>query len=131
MNTEYASYEDRRAYADHTNPLNKLSCEERTKIIDTCCSEKYAYMPPCQIVPALADEGTYIASESTFYRVLKEEKMQYHCGRSQEPGKHSKPTSYTATSVNQVWTWDITYLNGPIKGRFYYPIAVFCPLFST
>lgn len=86
-------------------------------------------MPPCQIVPALADEGTYIASESTFYRVLKEEKMQYHRGRSQEPGKHSKPTSYTATAVNQVWTWDITYLNGPIKGRFYY-LYLILDLFS-
>ncbi|XME04536.1 helix-turn-helix domain-containing protein (plasmid) [Lachnospiraceae bacterium C1.1] len=42
LNTEYASYEYRRAHVDHTNPSNKLSCEERTKIIDTCCSEKYA-----------------------------------------------------------------------------------------
>lgn len=77
-------------------------------------------MPPCQIVPALADEGIYIASESTFYRILHEEKMQNHRGRSQEPGKHHKPTSYTATAPNQVWTWDITYLNGPIKGLFFY-----------
>lgn len=43
-------------------------------------------MPPCEIVPALADEGTYIASESTFYRILREEKMQNHWGRAQEPG---------------------------------------------
>jgi len=77
-------------------------------------------MPPCQIVPTLADEGKYIASESTFYRVLKEEKLQHHRGRSQAPGKHAKPTSYTATAPNQVWTWDITYLNGPIKGQFFY-----------
>ena len=77
-------------------------------------------MPPCQIVPALADEGTYIASESTFYRVLREEKMQNHRGRSQEPGKHGKPTSYCATAPNQVWTWDITYLSGPVKGIFFY-----------
>jgi len=47
-------------------------------------------MPPCEIVPALADEGEYIASESTFYRILREEKMQNHRGRSQEPGKHGK-----------------------------------------
>ena len=77
-------------------------------------------MPPCQIVPALADEGTYIASESTFYRILHEEKMQNHRGRSQEPGKHSKPTSYCATAPNQIWTWDITYLSGAVKGMFYY-----------
>ena len=77
-------------------------------------------MPPCQIVPALADRGTYIASERTFYRILHEEKMQNHRGRSQEPYKHAKPTTYCATAPNQVWTWDITYLNGPIKGKFYY-----------
>lgn len=46
--------------------------------------------------------------------------MQNHRGRSQEPGKHGKPTSYCATAPNQVWTWDITYLNGPVKGMFYY-----------
>ena len=77
-------------------------------------------MPPCQIVPALADEGIYIASESTFYRILHEEKMQNHRGRSQEPGKHGKPTSYCATGPDQVWTWDITYLGAAVKGLFYY-----------
>ncbi len=46
--------------------------------------------------------------------------MQNHRGRSEKPGKHHKPTSYSATAPNQVWTWDITYLNGPIKGQFYY-----------
>ena len=86
-------------------------------------------MPPCEIVPALADEGEYIASESTFYRILREEKMQNHRGRSQEPGKHGKPTSYVATAPNQVWTWDITYLKGPIKGLFFY-LYLIIDLFS-
>ena len=86
-------------------------------------------MPPCQIVPALADEGIYLASESTFYRILHEEKMQNHRGRSQEPGKHAKPTSYCATAPNQVWTWDITYLNVPVKGLFFY-LYLIVDLFS-
>ena len=86
-------------------------------------------MPPCEIVPALADEGEYIASESTFYRILHEEKMQNHRGRSQKPGKHGKPISYTATAPNQVWTWDITYLRGPIKGTFFY-LYLIIDLFS-
>ena len=77
-------------------------------------------MSPCQIVPALADEGIYIVSESTFNRILREEEMLNHRGRSQEPGKYSKPTSFCATAINQVWTWDITYLSGAIKGLFYY-----------
>lgn len=86
-------------------------------------------MPPCEIVPALADEGEYIASESTFYRILREEKMQNHRGRSQEPGKHGKPTSYVATAPNQVWTWDITYLRGSVKGFFFY-LYLIIDLFS-
>ena len=120
LDKEYQSYEDRRSYADHSNPSNKLTPEERQEVLATVSSEKYASMPPCQIVPALADEGRYIASESTFYRILHDEKMQNHRGRSQQPGKHGKPTSYSATGPNQVWTWDITYLNGPIKGQFFY-----------
>jgi len=86
-------------------------------------------MPPCQIVPALADEGTYIASESSFYRTLKEANELNHRGRGDAPGKHAKPTSYTATAPNQVWTWDITYLNGPIKGLFFY-LYLIIDLFS-
>ena len=76
-------------------------------------------MAPCEIVPALADEGIYIASESTFYRVLREEKMLNHRGRSEAP-KHNRPSTYSATAPNQVYMWDITYLNGPHKGMFYY-----------
>lgn len=116
----YGSYDDRRSFADHTDPANKLTPEERQQVLDTVNQERFASMPPCQIVPALADEGKYIASESTFYRVLREEKMQNHRGRSQKPGKHAKPTSYCATAPNQVYTWDITYLRGPIRGLFYY-----------
>lgn len=89
-------------------------------MLDTVHSEEFADMPPCQIVPALADRGKYIASERTIYRILHEEKELNHRGRSQEPHKHGKPTSYCATAPNQVWTWDITYLKGPIKGMFFY-----------
>ena len=118
LDKKHHSYEDRRGHADHSDPSNKLSPQERQQILDTVNQERFASMPPCQIVPALADEGIYIASESTFYRVLHEEKMQNHRGRSQEPGKHGKPTSYCATAPNQIWTWDITYLSAGIKGQF-------------
>ena len=120
LNRDHDSYEDRRKYADHSDPANKLSPEERQKVLNTVHSEEFADLPPCQIVPALADKGEYIASESTMYRILREEEEQNHRGRSQEPHKHGKPTSYCATAPNQVWTWDITYLKGPIKGLFFY-----------
>ena len=120
LNRDHDSYEDRRKYADHSDPANKLSLEERQKVLNTVHSKEFADLPPCQIVPALADKGEYIASESTMYRILREEEEQNHRGHSQEPHKHGKPTSYCATAPNQVWTWDITYLKGPIKGLFFY-----------
>ncbi len=112
-------YDDLRPTAEHPEPANKLTKEERQQIVDTMSSPKYTSMPPCEVVPALADEGIYLASESTFYRVLREEKMQNHRGRSAEPVKRTIST-HKATGPNQVWMWDITYLNGPVKGIFYY-----------
>ena len=73
LNKTFDSYEDRRTFADHSNPVNKITPAERQKILDTVNSEEFASMPPCQIVPTLADQGTYIASERTFYRILHEE----------------------------------------------------------
>ncbi len=111
--------EDLRPTAKRPDPANKLTTDERNEIIDTVNKPKFASMPPCEIVPALADQGKYLASESTFYRVLKEQKMQNHRGRSEEPKKRPIST-HVAVAPNQIWMWDITYLNGPIKGKFYY-----------
>ena len=79
LNRNHDSYEDRRKYADHSDPANKLSPEERQKVLNTVHSEEFADLPPCQIVPALADKGEYIASESTMYRILREEEEQNPC----------------------------------------------------
>ena len=76
----------------------------------------------------LADRGSYIASESTLYKVLKEAKQLTHRGREQR--KHKRPIStHKATRANQVWMWNITYLNGPIKGMHYY-LYMFSNLYS-
>lgn len=98
---------------------NKLTEKEKDKIIKITTSEKYRDMSPVKIVPALADLGIYLASESTFYRVLKAEKLLAHRGRSKVPVKRVKQESISY-APNQVWSWDITYLKGPIKGSFYY-----------
>lgn len=119
LNKKSGSYEDLRPKADRPAPANKLSGAERAKIIETVNLPEYASVPPCEIVPDLADRGIYIGSESTIYRVLREEKMQNHRGRSSEANRYH-PTTYCATGPNQVYMWDITYLNGPVKGQFYY-----------
>lgn len=119
---------DQRPLVERPTPKNKLSQEEKEEILTVVKQDAYVDLPPTQIVPKLADEGIYIASESTFYRVLHEEKMQHHRGRSQKP-KRRIPETHVAVAPNQVWTWDITWLNGPVKG-LYYRLYLILDLFS-
>lgn len=65
---------DKRPTAMRPTPKNKLSQEERNEIIKTVNSPSFADLSPTQIVPKLADEGKYLASESTIYRILREKK---------------------------------------------------------
>jgi len=101
-------------------PANKLSIDERQEIIETCNRPEYSSLPPSQIVPAMADKGKYIASESTFYRVLREADQVNHRGRASAPKNANKPSGCKATGPNQVWSWDITYLSTTIKGVYFY-----------
>jgi putative transposase len=101
-------------------PMNKLSAAEQLQIVATCNNAEYAQLPPSQIVPRLADQGVYLASESTFYRVLKAHDQGHRRGRAKPPRTVKPPTSYTAAAANQVWSWDITYLPTPVRGQFYY-----------
>ena len=109
---------DQRPLAYRPQPKNKISEKERQDIIQIATSSEYADLPPSQIVPKLADKGEYVASESTFYRVLKEEKLNTHRTRAKKPTPQQPPT-HIATTPNQVWTWDITWLNASIKGEYY------------
>lgn len=109
---------DQRPCAKRPVPKNKLSEEEKSRVLEIVNQKEYADLPPTQIVPHLADQGEYVASESTFYRILRKEQMQNHRGRSPKPKKRV-PESHLATAPNQVWTWDITWLGGPVKGLFY------------
>jgi putative transposase len=110
---------DQRPHAIKRSPSHKLSEPEVQQIIEVINQAEFKSMPPSQIVPRLADKGIYLGSESTFYRVMHQHEQQHHRGRSQKPS--SKPlTSHCATAPNQVWMWDISWLQGPVKGMFYY-----------
>ena len=100
--------------------MNKLSKQERQAIIDISNKAEYASLPPTQIVPTLLDKGEYIASESSFYRVLKAEGQLSRRGRQRSRQKASRPTSYTATGPDQVFTWDITYMPSGVRGQHHY-----------
>jgi len=111
-----------------TTPRNKLTEVERALIIKTSVSQTCVNLSPHQIVPKLADEGIYIASESTFYRVLNAEKLNQHRGHS-KPRLIEKPKPFEAMKPNQIYSWDITYLQSAVRGRFYY-LYLFLDLFS-
>jgi putative transposase len=103
----------------HTTPANKLNVEEREEVLRIASAPKYRDLSPKQIVPQLADLGCYIASESTFYRVLREEGQLTH-RQTSRPASPEKPREHVATGPCEVWSWDITYLRSSIRGVFYY-----------
>ena len=110
-------------------PGNKLSKQERERVLAVCNSEEFKDQSPKQIVPTLADKGLYIASESSFYRILRDVGQLEHRRRSSAPGTIVKPDPYVADGPNQVWSWDITYLASTVKGRFFY-LYLFMDIFS-
>lgn len=113
------SPDDRRPLALRPVPKNRLSAEEERQVLDICHEPRFASLPPTQIVPLLADEKRYIASESTFYRVLRRAGETTHRGRQKSP--QSKPqSSWKATAPNQQWSWDITWLKSPTAGHWFY-----------
>jgi transposase InsO family protein len=100
-------------------PKNSLTPHEHQQILEIANLPEHRDLSPKQIVPLLADQGRYVASESSFYRILKANGQVHHRERSR-PAVHSKPRELVATKPNQVWSWDITYLLSPLKGSFFY-----------
>ena len=109
-------------------PQNKLTEEETNLIIKTANSSAFQNLSPSQIVPKLADEGSYIASESSFYRVLKRNGQLTHRGNS-APRINRSVKAVKATEPNQAYTWDITYLKSFVLGRYFY-LYFFLDIFS-
>ena len=106
-----------------TVPANKFSEEEKKAVIKIANSKEYRDLPPSQIVPRLADQGKYFGSESTFYRILREEEMLAHRGKA-NIAVHKRPLPLVARGPNEVWSWDISYLKSTIQGIFFYAYII-------
>jgi transposase InsO family protein len=109
--------EDRRALVRRP-PANRLSAQERQHALQLLDSE-YRGLSPRQLVPRLADQGLYLASESTFYRLLRQARRRAPPALALTPLPHPQWTQ-VVTGPDQVWSWDITYLRAPGRGTFLY-----------
>ena len=110
---------DARPQAVRPRPANKLSAEERAEVLRLVNEPRFASLPPTQIVPILADEGQYLASESSVYRLLREANQLAHRGHARAPTRRAVPR-HCAQAPNELCCWDITYLPGPIAGMFFF-----------
>jgi transposase InsO family protein len=110
--------EDGRAAAG-SPPAHKLSDAERERVREIANGAEHRDLSPRQIVPLLADRGQYVASESTFYRVLREAGELAHRSHAR-PARVRKPDEHVARAPNRVWSWDITYLRTQVRGIFVY-----------
>jgi putative transposase len=110
------------------SPKNRLSDEERGLIRSALSEERFVDRAPREIVPILADEGVYLGSIRTFYRVLVADGT---CTERRLQARHPAHVApvLEALAPNQVWTWDITRLKGPWRGSFYF-LYVMIDIFS-
>ncbi len=111
---------DARPQAVRPPPSHALSAAERARLLEVANEPRFAAVPPARIVPMLADEGVYLASESSFSRVLRQQGQNAHRGRAKAPRAGRPPTTHVATAARQVWCWDMTYLPAAVLGRWFH-----------
>ena len=111
---------DGRPVAVRPMPSHALSIAERAQLVRVANEPRFAAVPPARIVPMLADEGVYLASESRFSRVLRAHGQSAHRGRAKAPKAVRPPTTHIATAPRQVWCWDMTYLPAKVLGRWFH-----------
>lgn len=110
---------DRRTERSQTQAGHALSTAEVQQVLALCNSPEYASLPPAQIVAREVDQGRFIASESSFYRILRRHHQNQPRGRA-NPKRVARPKTHRASAPNQVWSDDVTWLPGPVTGLFYY-----------
>ena len=100
-----------------------LDATERQTVLDTLHAPRFCDVSPAEAYATLLDEGTYLASERTMYRLLAAAGETQERRNQRVHAVYAKP-ELLATAPNQVWTWDITKLLGPAKWTYYYLYVV-------
>jgi putative transposase len=109
-------------------PARALGPEERQAVLDALHSERFVDRAPAEVAATLIDEGTYLCSARTMYRILDDNKEVRERRDQLRHPNYAKP-ELLATRPNQVWTWDITKLMGPAKWTYFY-LYVIIDIFS-
>ena len=110
------------------SPPRALSPEERQQVLDVLHEERFRDQAPPEVFATLLDEGRYLCSLRTMYRIL-EESGEVHERRDQLRHPSYQKPQLLATAPNQVWSWDITKLLGPVKWTYFY-LYVILDIFS-
>ena len=109
-------------------PENKLTAAERRAVLDVLCSDRFVDQAPLEVYASLLDEGIYLCSVSTMYRILRENAQVKERRRQARHPARACP-ELVATAPRQVYSWDITKLPGPVKGT-YFDAYVMIDIFS-
>lgn len=121
---------DKHSTKDNCRPVPPLSLtgNEREEVLDILHEDRFADRAPQEVYAALLDGGIYMCSVRTMYRIL-EENQEVRERRNQLRHPSYKKPEILATAPNQVWSWDITKLRGPVKWTYYY-LYVILDIFS-
>lgn len=114
--------------AERCAPPRALSQEERQTVLDTLHSERFVDLAPREVYATLLDEGDYLCSIRTMYRILEENQEVKERRNQLRHPVYQKP-ELLATEPNRVWSWDITKLLGPVKWSYFY-LYVILDIFS-
>ena len=114
--------------ASRPAPPRSLSADERQEVLDVLHTDRFVDKAPAEVYATLLDERVYHCSVRTMYRVL-EDAGEVRERRDQARHPHYKAPELLATAPNQVWSWDITKLLGPVKWAYFY-LYVILDIFS-
>lgn len=119
----YRSRAPRPSERKRASPPRALSAEERRAVLEQLNTERFVDQPPAQVYATLLDEGRYLCSLRTMYRILDENEQVRERRNVLRHPDYKKP-ELLATAPNQVWSWDITKLLGPQKWTYFYLYVV-------